>query len=355
VRKPEPGLLVVWSGDVPCLLPFRIPARGLILGRELFGPGGTDDRISRRHARVGTSGAQAYVVTDLGSRNGTYAGGQAIVDREITVTAPCVIRTGRTVSVLVPDVTGYEGQTVKTDNGHVWGPTTAPVVSVAAAAAREAQNLVVVGEPGTGKRAIADAYLAHREGSHITLEGGSGQVPKTLPKGTSTVVLESAQALSTAGQHALRALLDAKPDVTVVTLAMGEVERLVDFEPHLAKKLSGRVVRIPPLRERAGELSHLVSTAVRDAEPRLSVHSTLIESCLLRPWPGNVRELKAELTRAAHIVAQANKPTIRGEDLEPEAGHLLSGAPTLNHAVQPTMPGGSERRRKRASTKTGVD
>ena len=58
VRKPEPGLLVVWSGDVPCLLPFRIPARGLVVGRELFGPGGTDDRISRRHARVGTSGTR---------------------------------------------------------------------------------------------------------------------------------------------------------------------------------------------------------------------------------------------------------------------------------------------------------
>jgi transcriptional regulator of acetoin/glycerol metabolism len=354
VRKPEPGLLVVWSGDVPCLLPFRIPARGLVVGRELFGPGGTDDRISRRHARVGASGS-AFVVTDLGSRNGTYAGGQAIVDREITVTAPCVLRTGRTVAVIVPDITGYEGQTVKVEGGQVWGPSTAASTAVAAAAAREDQNLVVIGEPGSGKRAVADAYLAHRQGSHVVIDGAAGAVPKTLPKGTTTIVLEQPQAMPTAAQTALAALLGERTAIRVVTLAIGDLERLVDLDPELATLLAGRVVRLPPLRERAGEIAHLVAATVREAEPNLAVHSTLIESCLLRPWPGNVRELRSEVTRAAHAVAGANKPTLRGEDLEPEAGHLLAGAPTLNHAVHQTIPGNEHRRRRRASTKTGVD
>ena len=354
VRKPEPGLLVVWSGDVPCLLPFRIPARGLVVGRELFGAGGTDDRISRRHARVGASGT-AFVVTDLGSRNGTYAGGQAIVDREITVTAPCVLRTGRTVAVIVPDITGYEGQAVKVEGSQVWGPSTASISAVAAAAAREAQNLVVIGEPGSGKRAIADAYLAHREGDHVVIDGAADAMPKTLPKAASTIILEQPQALTGAAQAALVALLDGKKTLRVVTLAMGDVERLSEFDAQLASRLAGRSVRLPPLRERAGEIAHLVAATVHDVEPALAVHSTLIEACLLRPWPGNVRELRSEVTRAAHAVAAAGKPTLRGEDLEPEAGHLLSGAPTLNHAVQPTMPGNEHRRRRRASTKTGVD
>ena len=353
MRKPEPGLLVVWSGDVPCLLPFRIPSRGLVVGRELFGPGGTDDRISRRHARVGTSG-QAFVVTDLGSRNGTYAGGQAIIDREITVTAPCVLRTGRTVSVLVSDITGYEGQTIKQEHAQVWGPSTTPVIAVAAAAAREGQHLLVIGEPGAGKRSVSSAYLSHRDGPHVVIDAAAGHMPNGVPKDTATIVLEQPQAMTSAAQAALRTMLDQRRDLTVVTLSMGELDRLVDFDPLLAGRLSTRVVRVPPLRERAGEMAHLVSATVREAEPSLSVHSTLIESCLLRPWPGNVRELKSELTRASHTVAQANKPTIRGEDLEPEAGHLLVGAPTINHAVQPTVPG-LERRRRRASTKTGVD
>jgi hypothetical protein len=351
VRKPEPGLLVVWSGDVPCLLPFRIPGRGLVVGRELFGPGGTDDRISRRHARVGISGP-AFSVTDLGSRNGTYAGGQAIVDREITVTAPCVLRTGRTVSVLVPDIGIYEGQQVRVENGQVWGPSTAGLPPIAAAAGREAQNLVVVGEPGTGKRAVASWYLAQR-GNHVVIDGASGQVP-SLPPGTTTVVLEAPQSLGDAAQAALRALVDRSKGVTFVTLSLGELDRLAELDDDLAKKLSGRVVHVPPLRERAGEIAHLVATAVREAEPKLSIHSTLIETCLLRPWPGNVRELRSELTRAAHVVAGAAKSTIRGEDIEPEAGHLLVGTPTINHAMQPTVPG-VERRRRRASTRTGVD
>jgi hypothetical protein len=356
VKKPEPGLLVVWSGDVPCLLPFRIPTRGLVVGRELFGPGGTDDRISRRHARIGTSGTGgAFIVTDLGSRNGTYAGGQALVDREITVTSPCVIRTGRTVSVLVPDITGYEGQDVRIEGAMVWGPATAPVLAIAAAAARERQNLVVVGEPGVGKRAIADAYVAHRDGPHVTLDGAAAALPKTLPADTITLVLDQAHALPAAAQLALRALLEARAELGVITLAMGELDRLIDFDTALGQKLSGRVVRLAPLRERAGELAHLVASTVREVEPKLGIHSTLIEACLLRPWPGNVRELRSEITRAAHLVAGAGKPMVRGEDLEPEAGHLLTGAPTINHTAQPTLAGGGERRRRRASTKTGVD
>jgi DNA-binding NtrC family response regulator len=213
----------------------------------------------------------------------------------------------------------------------------------------------VIGEPGSGKRAVADAYLAHREGGHVAIDGAGDPVPKTLPKGTATIVLDQPQALTGAAQTALAALLADKPTLRVVTLAMGDVERLSDFDPALAKRLAGRSIRLPPLRERPGEIAHLVAATVREAEAKLAVHSTLIEACLLRPWPGNVRELRSEVTRAAHSVAAAGKPTLRGEDLEPEAGHLLSGAPTLNHAVQPTMPGNEHRRRRRASTKTGVD
>ena len=105
--------------------------------------------------------------------------------------------------MIVPDITGYEGQTVKIEAGQVWGPATAPIMAIAAAAAREAQNLVVIGEPGSGKRTIADVYLAHREGPRLDLEGGATPVPKTLPKGTATLVLDHAQALSTADQTAL--------------------------------------------------------------------------------------------------------------------------------------------------------
>src|SRR5580698_11035663 len=106
-----PQVLVVWSGASPCTHTFRVQATGLVLGRELLDTT-TDDRISRQHARI-TWADRRFVVTDLGSRNGTYAGGHALVDREVTVTPPSIVRTGRTVTVLVEDIRKFEGATVE--------------------------------------------------------------------------------------------------------------------------------------------------------------------------------------------------------------------------------------------------
>src|SRR5690349_23628387 len=109
---PIPGVAIVWSGETPMLQALRLPSLGLILGRELLGPKTTDDRISRQHARVRWNG-HAFAITDLGSRNGTYVGGTLVSESEVTVTPPCVMRTGRTVSVLVGDVRPYEAGEVK--------------------------------------------------------------------------------------------------------------------------------------------------------------------------------------------------------------------------------------------------
>src|SRR5579859_2613079 len=103
---PVPGAVVVWSGPTPTIQAFRIPPEGLIIGRELLTTT-SDDRISRQHARVAWSDRR-FLVTDLGSRNGTYTGGNPLVDREVTVTAPSVVRTGRTVSVLLDDIRRFE-------------------------------------------------------------------------------------------------------------------------------------------------------------------------------------------------------------------------------------------------------
>jgi transcriptional regulator of acetoin/glycerol metabolism len=108
-------------------------------------------------------------------------------------------------------------------------------------------------------------------------------------------------------------------------------------------------IHMPPLRDRPDEMAFLVHDAVRSAEPGLTIHSTLIEACLLRPWPGNSRELVSEVSRTAHTVASQGKNNVRGEDLDNDAGHLMIGAPTLNAAVTPTAVG--KQRRKRPTSK----
>src|SRR5882672_8640011 len=122
---PVPGAVVIWSGAAPTIQAFRIPPGGLVLGRELLG-NTTDDRISRQHARVAWRDRR-FVVTDLGSRNGTYAGGHALVDREVTVTPPSVVRTGRTVSVLLEDIRKFEGGTITSKHDTIIGASTAPL------------------------------------------------------------------------------------------------------------------------------------------------------------------------------------------------------------------------------------
>src|SRR5882724_2410311 len=146
---PVPGAVVVWTGAAPTLQAFRIPAAGLVIGRELI-ENTTDDRISRQHARIAWRDRR-FVVTDLGSRNGTYAGGNPLVDREVTVTAPSVVRTGRTVSVLLDDIRRFQGTAMATVHDALVGPSTAPVWRAVEQAALAGENVLILGEPGTGK------------------------------------------------------------------------------------------------------------------------------------------------------------------------------------------------------------
>jgi pSer/pThr/pTyr-binding forkhead associated (FHA) protein len=113
-----PGLVVVFSQDAPALTSYRVEAGGLELGRELFP---RDERISRRHARIRLLDG-AFGVADLGSSNGTFVGGERIAG-ETWVHAPALVRTGRTVGLLVDDVRRF--QQVDTSREAIVGPTLA--------------------------------------------------------------------------------------------------------------------------------------------------------------------------------------------------------------------------------------
>src|SRR3954471_8164357 len=159
-HTPVPGVVVVWSGAVPVVQAFRIPEAGLVIGRELLETT-TDDRISRQHARVNWKDKR-FLVTDLGSRNGTYAGGHALIDREVTVTAPSVVRTGRTVSVLMEDITRFEGAVISSQHDAIVGASTSPLWREIEDAAAHDINVLIVGEPGSGKGRMARGYARMR-------------------------------------------------------------------------------------------------------------------------------------------------------------------------------------------------
>jgi pSer/pThr/pTyr-binding forkhead associated (FHA) protein len=336
--------VIVWSGATPTVQAFRIPPAGLILGRELLDQT-TDDRISRQHARVAWRDNR-FVVTDLGSRNGTYTGGHPLVDREVTVMPPSVVRTGRTVSVLLADIRPFEGGTISSAHDAIVGPSTAPLWREVEAIAAAGENLLVIGEAGSGKGRMARAYARARNRPDIVFNPLIQAVPleRVVGPKIETLILEQVSKLGLNNVAMLVKLLDTRRELRVATTAATPLEQ-AGLSPELAARLSARTVRLPPLRERPDEMAFLVHDAVRGAEPALQIHSTLVEVCLLRPWPGNVRELITEVSRCAHSVAAQGKNNIRGEDLNNEAGHMMVGAPTINAAVQPTQVGRVVRRR----------
>src|SRR5512140_18322 len=187
---PIPGVVVVWTGAAPTIQAFRVPPAGLVLGRELL-ENTTDDRISRQHARVAWRDKR-FVVTDLGSRNGTYAGGHALVDREVTVTAPSVVRTGRTVSVLVEDVRRFEGAVISSEHDAIVGPSTAPMWKAIGEAARANDNLLILGESGTGKGRMARGYARARNRHEAVFNPTIQAVPleRVVSAATETLILE---------------------------------------------------------------------------------------------------------------------------------------------------------------------
>jgi transcriptional regulator of acetoin/glycerol metabolism len=344
--------VVVWSGATPTVQAFRIPSGGLVLGRELL-DNTTDDRISRQHARV-VWRDKRFVVTDLGSRNGTYAGGHALVDREVTVTAPSVVRTGRTVSVLMEDVRKFEGAKIASQHDVIVGASTQTLWKDLESCANANTNVLILGEPGSGKGRMARGYARMRNRPEALFNPTIQAVPleRVVGPNIETLVLEQVGKLGNQNTATLAKLLETRPQLRVVTTAVMQLEHL-GMPADIAAKLSPRLLHLPPLRDRPDEMAFLVHDAVRGAEPALQIHSTLIEACLLRPWPGNSRELVSEVSRTAHTVAAQGKNNIRGEDLDNDAGHLMVGAPTLNAAVQPTAVG--KQARKHRMSRPGGD
>ncbi|MCA9677028.1 MAG: FHA domain-containing protein [Kofleriaceae bacterium] len=359
---PIPGLVIVWSGEAPTLKPLRLPSLGLILGRELLGPRTTDDRISRQHARVRWNGT-SFSVTDLGSRNGTYVGGSLVSENEVTVTPPCVLRTGRTVSVLVADVRGYEDGDVTEGVDGVIGPRRAAVHEALRQVAAATDAVLLVAEPGAGVDAAVSVFHATAGGGPLVeVEGGAlagaggirwwvghdGRTPEAVRAHGGTLVIHDLDALDGDGQAAVAGILGTGElrsrsgtwpvDARVVAVCgPDQVEPLRaqvtagHFRDDLWRRLLPHRVDLPPLRACCEEIPHWVVSRTRELTPDLSIHSTMIEACLLRPWPGNIDELRHEVACATTLARQGGKRTVRAEHLDADAGMLiaLQGTPTV--------------------------
>ncbi len=143
-----------------------------------------------------------------------------------------------------------------------------------------------------------------------------------------------------------------KADVRVIAATNRELEQEVKahrFRPDLFHRLSVYPLRVPPLRERAGDIPLLAGYFCDVTRRRLGLGPVrltprTIDVLCAYHWPGNVRELENVLARTV-LKAAAGVP--RGETVIVEPTHLGSdfrtgvrGIESDNHSVPETrIPG----------------
>jgi DNA-binding NtrC family response regulator len=168
--------------------------------------------------------------------------------------------------------------------------------------------VLVSGEPGTGKFAVARGVHERREepgpftvlDAELTLVDGARRwlesVRARLAEAGGSLVLRHVDALDAPAAQALAALLSAPPaggaPRVVATLRTGP--RGAAVEPPLIDALPV-VLHVPPLRERPEDIADIVPALLRrhagGPSPRCSAQ--VMQALMRADWPGNVRQLES--------------------------------------------------------------
>jgi len=190
--------------------------------------------------------------------------------------------------------------------------------------ARARSPFLLSGEAGTGKSSVARAIhrlsrgrgaFEERSGSELTAEG----LRTLLASGSAggTLYLSDVHAFGREAQdvlwewltrHAGRLRLIVGTDRDLAERAAAGV-----FRADLLARLAPNALRLPPLRDRLGELPEIAARLLREAEgPGRTLSPEALERLQRYPFPGNLDELTQALR---HASLMATGPTVRVEDL----------------------------------------
>ncbi|MBX3231905.1 MAG: sigma 54-dependent Fis family transcriptional regulator [Labilithrix sp.] len=298
-----------------------------------------DKAVSRLHFEVDPA-VDGLWVRDLGSRNGTYVNGVKVT--EARVPAGSVIRVGTTDITVAYGNPEMPVTAEPVSFGSLVGtsPAMQSLFATLNGLAASETSIILEGEPGTGKKALAKAIhdASARAGSPFVIVECAGlpredavadalEAALTSAEG-GTLVLDLPAELPLAVQRELTPPLDAKAFRVIVT-TQRDLRKLVNqgaFRENLYFRLAGATVRVPPLRQRTGDLVPLLQSFLGE-QADLATRQ-LVEDLERLPWIGNVRELEvyAEHLRTGDLVravAQAHLDAVESDDLrrQRDAGH----------------------------------
>jgi len=308
----------------------------------------TDATVSRYHLeiRVRRDGIE---VRDLDTTNGTKHGGARV--GQVVLVGPARLRLGKHTELDVEPVdTSVELEAWRGDRfGDVLGtsPPMQRLFSLLAKAAPTEATILLQGETGTGKEAIAEAVhqMSRRSrGPFVVVDCGS--IPHELiaselfghAKGSFTGAGADKQGLIEAANRGTLFLdeigelaLDLQPqllrvldrrqvrrvgethsvdvDIRVIAATHRDLRAMVragQFREDLYYRLAVVATHVPPLRERKGDIPALAAWFADKMGRGGWVQSPgLLEQLIAHDWPGNVRELRNVVERALSLGASA--------------------------------------------------
>jgi len=349
--------------------------------------------VSREHA-VLTWNGDAWRVTDVGSRNGTFVNGVS-VQRKLIVPGD-VVRFGRIVLNLVDPAQTDEGDepvtcAVTMAGGAADGVTFSPkgqgaqalvgrsealksAMRLAVRAARSKATVLLFGESGTGKELFAKLVWEESDRAQRKfLPVHSGAIEQSLlasalfgyEKGAftgadrrktglfeeadgGTIFLDEIGEINAETQVKLLRVLQegefmrvggtepVKVDVRVICATNRDLAAAVregKFREDLYYRLNVIQISLPPLRERTGDIEDLVNHFVKSLGGAFrSVSEEAMAALCAYRWPGNVRELRNVVER---MVVLADRNELGMADLPPEIARPVPSTAAAT-AVAPT-------------------
>jgi len=185
-------------------------------------------------------------------------------------------------------------------------------------ARRKDLNVVVIGEPGTGRSTLAKYILHHMEPrSPLVVEKGEwgfleelGEAltvgyGKKVEGGHDVVLIEGLEELPGDEQTYLLNYVKRGKTRVVATATEALYKRLQEgkFSGELYQYLAGGVIYLPPLRKRLKEevallIEHFLRREDERRKERLGLSEEAYGILLNYPWPGNLVELEQRLKAA---------------------------------------------------------
>jgi DNA-binding NtrC family response regulator len=353
----KPGLVLLYAPNFEQFQPaYVFDAPALIIGRDAANPVCVPEQaVSRQHARISYNGAgmrKGWILTDLGSRNGTMVDG-AFVHGDLELEALHEIRVGDAIFKFVES--GSERYVPYRLDGVTAGGRRARVIrelgggsqmdTIAADLERIAStelSCVILGETGTGKEVAARELhrASGRRGSfqaincaaipHNLLEselfgfrrgafsGADRDKPGLIKMADAgTLFLDEIGDMPLDAQSKLLRVLQSREvfplggttpehvNIRVVCATHRDLYTYVKeqkFRGDLFARLNEHAVKLPPLRERKEDIYQLARLfTARYGRPNLGFSFSFLVALIHHDWPFNVRELESCIKRAVAL------------------------------------------------------